>query len=395
MSSQAIVAGVGMISFTRSGAGEGYAAMGTRAARAALADARIDYALVQQAYAGHVFADSTAGQAAVYGVGLTGIPVINVGNGCATGSTALFLARQAVESGAIDCALVLGFDRMRPGVPGDAHEGRPGRLARIERSMAEIQGLDETVPRAAQCFGGAARTYMREYDVRADTFARIAVKARAHAAHNPHAVFRAPLTLDEVLGSPVVFEPLTQLQCCPATCGAAAAVICSPAFAAKRGLDARVAIAGQAMSTDRNSSFDEGDMRKLAGYDVTRQAASQACERAGIDPADLDVVELHDCFTSNELITYEALGLTPEGTAERFVLDGDHTYGGQVVVNPSGGLLAQGHAPGATGLAQCAELVWQLRGAAGARQVEGARLALQHNQGLGGACVITLYERRT
>jgi acetyl-CoA acetyltransferase len=134
-------------------------------------------------------------------------------------------------------------------------------------------------------------------------------------------------------------------------------------------------------------------MRKVVGYDMTASAARQVYERAGVDPRDLDVVELHDCFTANELISYEALGLTPEGSAEKFILEGDNTYGGRVVTNPSGGLLSKGHPLGATGLAQCTELVWQLRGQAEQRQVEGARLALQHNVGLGGACVVTLYEK--
>jgi len=219
------------------------------------------------------------------------------------------------------------------------------------------------------------------------------VKARRHAANNPNALFRDPVTLDEVMASPNVFNPLTRLQCCPPTCGGAAAVVCSEDFARRHGLDTCVWIAAQAMTTDGNSSFDEKDMRKLVGYDMARRAASQVYETAGIGPEDIPVVELHDCFTANELITYEALGLAPEGGAEKFIMDGDNTYGGRVVTNPSGGLLSKGHPLGATGLAQCAELVWQLREQAGARQVPGARLALQHNLGLGGACVVTLYQR--
>lgn len=131
---------------------------------------------------------------------------------------------------------------------------------------------------------------------------------------------------------------------------------------------------------------------RIIGYDMAKEAARQVYEASGTGPEDLDVVELHDCFTANELITYEALELTPEGTAEKFIRDGDNTYGGKIVTNPSGGLLSKGHPLGATGLAQCTELVWQLRGQAGARQVEGARRGLQHNLGLGGACVVTLYE---
>ena len=387
------VVGVGMIPFTKPGASEPYTVMGARAARLALEDAGVDYAEVQQAYVGYVYGDSTAGQAAVYGVGLTGIPVFNVNNNCATGSSALFLARQAVESGVVECALALGFEQMVPGALKGAYGDRPSPVARFAETMTGLQGYDEAAPRAAQFFGGAGRDYMKAHGIRADTFARISVKARQHAARNPFAVFRQTVTLDEVMAAPKVFEPLTRLQCCPPTCGAAAAIVCSEEFARRHGLDLRVRIAAQAMTTDTASTFDSGDMRRLVGYDMSRNAARQVYEAAGVGPEAIDVVELHDCFTANELITYEALELTPEGTAEKFIVDGDNTYGGRLVTNPSGGLLSKGHPLGATGLAQCAELVWQLRGAAEQRQVEGARLALQHNLGLGGACVVTLYER--
>lgn len=387
------VIGVGMIPFTKPGASEPYHVMGARAAAAALADAGVDYRLVQQAYAGYVYGDSTSGQAAVYGVGLTGIPVFNLNNNCSTGSSALFLARQAVESGMVECALALGFEQMQPGALKSAWTDRPSPMDRFGEAMIALQGWDDAAPRAAQFFGGAGRDYMSRHGIRRDTFARISVKARQHAARNPFAVFRNTVTLDEVLASPTVFDPMTRLQCCPPTCGAAAAVVCSEDFARRHGLDLRVRIAAQAMTTDTPSTFDSGDMRRVVGYDMSRAAAAQVYEAAGVGPEDLDLVELHDCFTANELITYEALGLTPEGTAEKFIVDGDNTYGGRVVTNPSGGLLSKGHPLGATGLAQCAELVWQLRGQADQRQVEGARLALQHNLGLGGACVVTLYEK--
>ena len=387
------VVGVGMVPFTKPGASESYNLMGAQAARLALDDAGVDYALVQQAYVGYVYGDSTAGQAAIYGVGLTGIPVFNVNNNCSTGSSALYLARQAVESGMVECAIALGFEQMVPGALKGAYDDRPSPMMRFAEAMDEHQGTVPTAPRAAQFFGGAGLDYMKEYGIRADTFGRISVKARQHAARNPLAVFRQTLTLDEVMASPTVFGPLTRYQCCPPTCGAAAAIVCSPEFARKHKLDMRVVIAAQAMTTDTPSTFESDDMRRLVGYDMTASAARQVYEAAGIGPEDLDVVELHDCFTANELITYEGLGLTPEGTAEKFILDGDNTYGGRIVTNPSGGLLSKGHPLGATGLAQCAELVWQLRGQAEQRQVEGARLALQHNLGLGGACVVTLYQK--
>ncbi|MGE0097257.1 MAG: lipid-transfer protein [Hydrogenophaga sp.] len=387
------VVGVGMVPFSKPGASEPYHLLGARAARAALDDARVDYQSIEQVYAGYVYGDSCSGQAAAYHLGLTGVPVINVNNNCSTGSTALYLARQAVASGSAECVLAMGFEQMQRGAIVAQWTDRPDPSQRLIDTMHAIQGEAPGAPVAAQLFGGAGRMHMQLYGTRAETFARISVKARQHAAHNPHALFRDPVTLDEVMASPQVFDPLTRLQCCPPTCGGAAAVVCSEDFARRHGLDARVWIAAQAMTTDGNSSFDEKDMRKLVGYDMARQAANQVYESAGVGPEDIPVVELHDCFTANELITYEALGLAPEGGAEKFILDGDNTHGGRVVTNPSGGLLSKGHPLGATGLAQCAELVWQLRGQAGARQVPGARLALQHNLGLGGACVVTLYQR--
>lgn len=391
MAERVYVAGVGMIPFSKPGRSEAYHVMASRAVRAALKDAGIDYPQVRQAYAGYVYGDSTSGQAGLYEVGLSGIPVINVNNNCASGSSALFLARQAVAHGVVDCALAVGFEQMTPGALSSPFPDRRPAVAGLVDAMVEVQGYDEQAPRAAQLFGGAARAYMNEYGAAPETFARISVKARQHAANNPYAVFRDTVALEQVLDAPMIFDPLTRLQCCPPTCGAAAAVVCSADFAARQGLTGVVHIVAQSMTTDMPGTFESKDMRKVVGYDMTELAARRVYEEAGVGPEDVDVVELHDCFTANELITYEGLGLTAPGTAERFILDGDNTYGGRVVTNPSGGLLSKGHPLGATGLAQCAELVWQLRGDAGPRQVEGARVALQHNLGLGGACVVTLY----
>jgi acetyl-CoA acetyltransferase len=283
---------------------------------------------------------------------------------------------------------------MVPGALKGAFTDRTGPMDRFAKTMSQIQGFDEQAPRAAQFFGGAGRAYMQEYGISREVFAKIRAKASQHAARNPLAVFRNIVSTEEVLASPMIFDPLTRLQCCPPTCGAAAAIICSEAFAKKHGLNSTVVIAAQSMTTDRNSTFDELDMRKLIGYDMTRSAALEVFEKAGVGPQDIQVVELHDCFTANELLTYEGLMLTAEGTAEKFIADGDNTYGGRVVTNPSGGLLSKGHPLGATGLAQCYELTRQLRGSAEATQVDGARFGLQHNLGLGGACVVTLYQRQ-
>ena len=393
MTRDVFVAGVGMIAFSKPGAGPSYYVMGAQALRAALRDAHLDYSAVQQVYAGYVYGDSCSGQRVAYAVGLSGVPVFNVNNNCSTGSTALFLARQAVASGSIDCALAVGFEQMKPGALGSIFDDRPTPFDRFEEEADALLQV-EGVPLALRYFGGAGLAHMQQYGTKLDTFAKIRAKASRHAANNPFALFRQVLTEEDVLNSPVMWPGvMTRLMACPPTCGAAAAVVCSEAFAQRHGLNQSVRIRAQAMTTDTAATFEAHDMRQLVGVDMTRNAARQVYAEAGVGPQDIQVVELHDCFAHNELLSYEALDLCADGGAEQFVLDGDNTYGGRFVTNPSGGLLSKGHPLGATGLAQCAELVQQLRGTAEKRQVENARFALQHNLGLGGACVVTLYER--
>ncbi|MCG8672511.1 MAG: lipid-transfer protein [Pseudomonadales bacterium] len=386
------VIGVGMTKFAKPGSSADYHEMAREAGTIALKDAGIDYSEVQQAYAGYVYGDSTCGQRAVYELGLSGIPVINVNNNCSTGSTALYLARQAIEGGLAECVIALGFEKMERGALGSKFNDRENPMGKHVQVMLDSQGFTSAPP-AAQMFGGAGREYRWEHSIKRETFGQIAVKARDHASRNPYALFNQPMSLEEIMASEEVFDPLTRFQCCPPTCGAGAAILCSDEFAKKHGIDNPVYIAAQAMTTDFASSFEEQSMIKMVGYDMTKSAAAQVYEQAGVGPEDVQVVELHDCFTANELITYEGLGLCPEGGAEQFIWDGDNTYGGKYVTNPSGGLLSKGHPLGATGLAQCTELVWQLRGMADKRQVENANIALQHNLGLGGACVVTMYRR--
>ena len=393
MSNRVIVAGVGMTPFVKPGSNDPYTVMGANAINEALADAGIGYDKIQQVYAGYVYGDSTCGQRVVYQVGMTGVPVINVNNNCSTGSTAIFLARQAVESGAVDCALAFGFEQMAKGSLSEVWSDRPGPLDEFIGLADELSG-DPEAPMALKMFSGAGLSYQAKYGAKDETFAKIRAKASQHAVHNEKAIFRTEVTVDEVMESPRFTKLLTRLQCCPPTCGAGAAIVCSESFAKKHGIDTTVVIAGQSMSTDFPSTFDARDLMQMVGYDMTAAAAKDVYEKTGIGPEDVDVVELHDCFTANELITYEGLGLTAEGTAEKFIWDGDNTYGGKVVTNPSGGLLSKGHPLGATGLAQCYELTHQLRGDVGKRQVDGARVGLQHNLGLGGACVVTLYQKQ-
>jgi sterol carrier protein 2 len=380
-----------MIPFAKPGRSEDWDVMAEKAVSLALSDAGLHYKQVQQAYAGYVYGDSTAGQSALYRVGITGIPIINVNNNCSTGSTALFLARQVVEQGGADCVLAVGFEQMLPGALGMVFTDRKRTLDMHLIAQEEIQGVDEQTPMAIQQFGGAGIDYQQRFGIGDEVFGLISVKARQHAFNNPLALFREPVTLEEVMAAKHLYGPLTRLQACPPTCGAAAAVLVSPGFAAKHSLNSAVEIVAQAMTTDFSSSFEDRSMMKVIGYDVSKAAAHQVYEAAGVGPDEIGAVELHDCFTSNELISYEALGLCPEGGAEQYIRDGQNTYGGKHVTNPSGGLLSKGHPLGATGLAQCYELTNQLRGTADKRQVENLRFGLQHNLGLGSACVVTLY----
>ncbi|AVT77398.1 lipid-transfer protein [Rhodopseudomonas palustris] len=393
MASPVHVAGVGMIPFVKPGANEPYHLMGAEAARLALRDAGLGYDAIQQAFVGYVYGDSTCGQRALYQVGMTGIPIVNVNNNCSTGSTALYLARQAIASGAADCVLALGFEQMKPGALGSVFVDRPSAFEDFDAAADQL--IDAPgVPLALRYFGGAGLSHMQKYGTPLSSFAKVRAKASRHAAKNPLALFRKEVSADDVLNDQVIWPGvMTRLMACPPTCGGAAAVLVSEDFAKKHGLRTDVRIAAQAMTTDTASTFEAHDMMRVVGYDMARAAATKVYEDAGVGPDDIDVVELHDCFAHNELITYEALGLCPEGGAEKFIADGDNTYGGKFVTNPSGGLLSKGHPLGATGLAQCYELTRQLRGTAEATQVDGAKRALQHNLGLGGACVVTLYER--
>ena len=387
----AVVAGVGMIPFTKPGSSEPYHVMAERAGRAALADAGLDYTDMQQAYVGYVYGDSTSGQRATYRLGMTGIPVINVNNNCSTGSTALFLARQAIECGAAECVIALGFEQMAPGAVGRVFLDRDSPYDAFDDATRERIGMQH-LPIALRYFGGAGLSHMKRFGTPLASFAKVRAKASRHAANNPLALLRTALSVDDVLASPPLWPGvMTRLMACPPTCGAAAAILVSSSFAARHALRSNVRIVAQSMTTDRPDSLDSGDMRDVVGYSMSKAASASVYEQSSVGPDDVDVVELHDCFAQNELITYEALGLCDEGGAEAFIDAGDNTYGGRVVTNPSGGLLSKGHPLGATGLAQCFELTHQLRGSAGRRQVEGARIGLQHNFGLGGACVVTMY----
>lgn len=391
--SKVYVIGVGMTKFEKPGKRDDfdYPQMAKEAITKALQDARVPYNCVKASCVGYVYGDSTCGQRAIYEVGLSGCPIYNVNNNCSTGSTALYLGNQIVQSGNADCVLALGFEKMERGSLSAKYMDRTNPMDKHVETMMDISGINES-PITAQLFGNAGIEHMQKYGTKPEHFAKIAYKNHLHSINNPYSQFQEKYSLQEIINSPKVFGPLTKLQCCPTSDGAAAVILANDEFVRKHHLEPQaVEILGMEMSTDLPSTFSARSSMNLVGYDMTRNAANKLFASVMYKPTDVDVVELHDCFSTNELITYEALGLCPPGYGGKMVDSGDNTYGGKYVVNPSGGLISKGHPLGATGLAQCSELCWQLRGQAGKRQVQGAKLALQHNIGLGGAVVVTLY----
>uniref|UniRef100_A0A9J7YRA6 Sterol carrier protein 2 n=2 Tax=Cyprinus carpio TaxID=7962 RepID=A0A9J7YRA6_CYPCA len=331
-----------MAAFEKPGARDiDYPDMAKEAGQKALKDAGIKYSAAQQACVDYVYGNSTCGQRAIYhSLGLSGILIINVNNNCSTGSTALFMARQLIQGGLADCVLAFCFEKMERG-------------SLLSKYMDRTNTMDkhmEVMINRYKCFVSSLGTKPQH-------FAKIAWKNHKHSTNNPY--FRDEYSLEQVINSRKVFEYLTLLQCCPTSDGAGAEHLEKKA----------VEIIAQEMVTDLTSTFEENSCMKMAGYDMTHLAAQRCFDAACLKLTDVDVIELHDYFSTIELITYEALGLYPEGKAGELIDQGDNTYGGKWVINPRGGLISKGHPLGATGLAQCAELCWQLRGEAGPRLV--------------------------
>jgi acetyl-CoA acyltransferase len=392
VSAKVFVVGVGMTKFEKPGRKESwdYPVMAKEAGTKALEDAGIAFDLIESAHVGYVYGESTAGNRAVYELGMTGIPITNVNNNCSTGSTALYGAANLIRGGLADCALALGFEKMQPGSLTSTYEDREQPMMRHLLALAEI--FEFAMPPAPYMFGAAGREHMEKYGTTAEQFAKIGLKNHKHSVNNPYSQFQDEYSLEDILGAPMIYDPLTKLMCSPTSDGSAAAVLASEAFVEKHGLgDRAVEIVGQAMVTDVPGTLESRSAITLVGAGMSKRAAELVYEQAQVSADDVDVIELHDCFATNELLTYEALGLCGEGEGGKLVDNDDTTYGGRWVVNPSGGLISKGHPLGATGLAQCSELTWQLRGDAAKRQVDGAQIALQHNIGLGGAVVVTAY----
>ncbi len=393
MANRVFVIGVGMTKFEKPGRREGwdYPDMARESGTKALDDAGVDYSQIEQGYVGYVYGDSTCGQRALYELGMTGLPIVNVNNNCSTGSTALFLAAQAIRGGLADCTLALGFEKMQPGSLQGGADDRENPMARHVKAMAEIDEFG--FPVAPWMFGAAGREHMRRYGSTPEHFAKIGYKNHKHSVNNPYAQFQDAYTLEDILAAKMISDPLTKLQCSPTSDGSGAVVLASEAFVDQHDLAPQaVEIVGQAMTTDFASTFD-GSAASLIGHDMNVQAARKVYEQSGLGPQDFQVIELHDCFSANELLLYEALGLCEPGEAPRLIDDDDTTYGGRWVVNPSGGLISKGHPLGATGVANVYEVTTHLRGEAGDRQIPGARVGLTHVIGLGSACCVHVLEK--
>lgn len=359
------VAGVGMVRFGKYDPSVTFERLAVEAANGALRDSGAARNQIEAVFVGHVFGGPVAGQRVATELGLGGLPVSNHENYCASGATALREAWMAIRAGLYDVVLVIGAekmtDRVKGGVTPDAND------------LDAMQGYVMTAGHAL-----SARRYMADYGATREQIAMVAVKNHAHSTHNPYAQYQHRVTLEDVVNARPIADPLGLLDCSPISDGAAAAIVCSPKGLARLGItSARPAVRaiGLVSGTLRCGHYDVNE------EDISRRAGLQAYEAAGISPRDIDVVEMHDCFTIAEIVRMEGLGLIPKGEGAAWTADGKTSIGGTLPVNPSGGLLSRGHPVGATGMAQVCELYWQLMNQAGSRQVENARLGLAYCKG--------------
>ncbi|MBW1687232.1 MAG: lipid-transfer protein [Deltaproteobacteria bacterium] len=353
MGRKVFIVGVGMTKFEKPFSKDwDYPDMIKESGTKAFEDAGLTFEDIEQAAVGYCYGDSTYGQRSVYGLGMTGIPIYNVNNNCATASTATFMIKQFIEGGIIDCGMALGFEKMEKGSLGLKYTDRTTSMDKHMKVMIEKRGWKKAPP-MPQLFGNAGLEHMEKYGTTAEQFHKIGYKNHKHSVNNPYSQFQDEYTLQEIQDAPMVSDPLTKLCCCPTSDGSGAAILCNEDFMKKHNLqDQAIEILGMTMTTDFPDTFDS--MAGLCGYTLSQAASRKVYEQSGMGPEDVDVIELHDCFATNEMLSYEALGLCPEGKGGEFVDSEANTYGGKIVVNPSGGLISKGHPLGATGLAQCA-----------------------------------------
>ena len=341
--------------------------LGFEACFNALKDAGVKPAQIEAGYCGNALApalqgETGVGQNAFWEAGINGIPIVNIENACASGSTALREGWMAVAGGHYEMVIVAGIEKtvMPKGTPLNVGAGE------LETRLGDI---------FPGYFAFAAQKHMEKYGTTLEQMAKVSVKNHFNGTLNPYAQFQKPLTVEEVLNSTMIADPITLYSCCPNSDGAAAVILASEERAKEMGKKG-VRIAGSALTSGTYES-----QRDFTGWEMERRASKSAYEMASIDPKDINVVEVHDAFTICEIIHYDGLGLCPTGEGGRLIEEGVTELSGKVPVNPSGGLLAKGHPVGASGVAQAVELTWQLRGTAGKRQVKDARVAVAQIMG--------------
>ena len=386
----AVIAGVGMTRFAKH-PDLGLKQLGGEAVRDALADAGLGLSDLEAAFVGNCAAGLVTGQESIRGqvilrpLGLGKIPVINVENACASGSTALIQACSMVSTGLYDIVLALGVEKLTHpdkrksfaafagAVDVDELKEMIESLQKSADSAGGTSGAGEKRSMFMDIYAGAARSHMERYGTTVEQYAAVAAKNSFHGSMNPRAQFHEALSVEQVLSAPMIVEPLTRPMCSPIGDGAAAAIVVSERKAAALGIRKPVRVISSVLHSGWDHAVDEPGTVELCAH--------EAYEEAGLGPQDLSVVECHDASAPAEIMAYEALGLCPKGEGGKLVESGETKLGGRLPVNTSGGLLRKGHPVGATGLAQIVELSEQLQGRAGKRQVEGARIALAQNGG--------------
>jgi len=371
---EVVIAGVGLHPFGRFPE-KPLEELARRAILEALQDAGVSYRQIQAAYFGHVYYyGMSVGEAVLRGLGLTGIPVFNVENACSSSSTAFEMAFWAVASGVYDLVLTFGAEKVPRGPVSVTAETSPQRLLGTDHMMAS--------------YALRARRYMEEFGAPVEAFAHVAEKAHRNATLNPYAHYQKVFTIEEILNSRMIADPLTLYQCCPTSDGASAAVICGREAASRYSLNLGrlVSVAGVALQT---SAYEDRKGEHL----IAARTAKEAYEMAGVGPEDVDVVQVHDAATNAGIFQLEGLGLVERGKGWVLELEGGTEINGRVPTNTDGGLQAMGHPLGATGIRMLHELVTQLRGEAGARQVEDPKVGIAENSGAGEVCTVIILKK--
>jgi acetyl-CoA acetyltransferase len=380
MSGDVYVIGTGMTKFGRYPE-KTVPELGAEAAQLALEDCGLTINQIEALCSGNLLqAGAMVGQRILQEIGQTGIPVVNCANACATGATAFREAWMSIKAGIYDVVLAVGVEQMgKAGLLGGGGGG-----GGIPKEGLLGSGLMPAV------FAEAGQEHARKYGTTFEQFAKVAVKNHAHSTRNPKSMYQIETPLETVMNAEMIAYPNTKLMCSVNVDGSAAAVLCSEKKAREFGMSRAVRVAASVLTSD---PFTPRDLVMPDVNTCTRLAADQAYEMAGVGPEDVDLVELHDCFATAEILHYENLKLCGEGEAGKMIDEGESAHGGRIPVNVSGGLLSKGHPLGATGIANIYEVATHLRGEAGDRQVEGAKVGMTHVIGLGSACGIHILEK--